>query len=396
MNNENTNTPAVFLRRRGKIRVRKYKNPERPHLKFYISFREAGRTRRMFFETEKQAKAEADFRNREREQSGVEHAEFPTAWRVMAQNAMEQLKPFNKTIDDATRHYVAYLKATERSCTAEDLVDQLLKAKKSDGVGELQLYNLKSRLGYFADQFDGRLVATITTREIDDWLRSLEVGPQTRNHYRSALLSAFNFARRAGYAVENPVEGSGKAKVISGPPGILSVDQAASLLVNAAAPILPYFAIGLFSGLRRKEIERLDWSEIDFESNLIEVKAAKAKTAQRRLVKIEPNLREWLLPHRQHKGPVTPKQEAFLELFHSARRDAGITEWPDNALRHSFASYHLAHFKNAASTALELGHYNASITFAHYRELVKPKEATRYWKLKPVGRSRKIVPLVAR
>src|SRR5262249_23097210 len=172
MNNENTNTPAVFLRRRGKIKVRKYKNPERPHLKFYISFREAGRTRRMFFETEKQAKAEADFRNREREQNGVEHAEFPTAWRVMAQNAMEQLNPFNKTIDAPTRHSVAYLKAAERSCTAEDLVDHLLKAKKSDGVGELHLYNLKSRLGYFADAFDGRLVATITTRDIDDWLRS--------------------------------------------------------------------------------------------------------------------------------------------------------------------------------------------------------------------------------
>src|SRR5262249_10312806 len=139
--------------------------------------------------------------------------------------------------------------------------------------------------------------------------------------------------------------------------------------------------------------ERLDWSEIDFESGLIEVKAAKAKTAMRRLVKIEPNLREWLLPHRQHKGAVTPKQEAFLESFHSARRDAGITEWPDNALRHSFASYHLAQFQNATVTALELGHHNASITFAHYRELVRPKEAARYWNLKPAGRSRKIVSM---
>src|SRR4029453_4105833 len=87
------------------------------------------------------------------------------------------------------------------------------------------------------------------------------------------------------------------------------------------------------------------------------------------------------------------------ELFDQARTDAGIVddegiiEWPDNALRHSFASYHLAHFKNAASTALELGHHNASVTFAHYRELVRPKEAARYWNLKPVKRSRKIVQM---
>src|SRR2546430_16070985 len=49
----------------------------------------------------------------------------------------------------------------------------------------------------------------------------------------------------------------------------------------------------------------------------------------------------------------------------------------------SCASYHLAHFKNAASTALELGHHESRITFAHYRELVKPKEAERYWNIMP-------------
>jgi integrase len=46
------------------------------------------------------------------------------------------------------------------------------------------------------------------------------------------------------------------------------------------------------AGLRRAEIERLDWSEIDFESGLIEVTAEKAKAARRRLVTMQPNLRE--------------------------------------------------------------------------------------------------------
>ena len=69
------------------------------------------------------------------------------------------------------------------------------------------------------------------------------------------------------------------------------------------------------------------------------------------------------------------------------------TDWPENALRHSFASYHLAHFKNAADTALQLGHHDSRITFAHYRELVKPKEAERYWNIKPAA-TEEIVPLV--
>src|SRR5262249_46201236 len=190
-------------------------------------------------------------------------------------------------------------------------------------------------------------------------------------------------------------EGAAKAKVVPGRPGILTVEQANALLVNAPADILPYFAVGLFGGLRRAEIERLDWSEVDFESGLIEVKAEKSKTAQRRFVTMQPNLREWLLPVRRHKGNVTPPRDSLRQLFDDARLAAGIIEWPDNALRHSFASYHLAHFKNAAATALELGHHDSRVTFAHYRELVKPKEAERYWNLKPAAKGRKIVHMEA-
>jgi integrase len=84
-------------------------------------------------------------------------------------------------------------------------------------------------------------------------------------------------------------------------------------------------------------------------------------------------------------------------VSYSRRREQpqALLRGPDNALRHSFASYHLAHFKNAAATALELGHHNAIVTLAHYRELVRPKEAGRYWNLKPAKRSRKIVQIEA-
>jgi hypothetical protein len=47
-----------------------------------------------------------------------------------------------------------------------------------------------------------------------------------------------------------------------------------------------------------------------------------------------------------------------------------------------------------AAAALELGHHDSRVTFAHYRELVKPKEATRFWQLKPAGHTRKIVQMM--
>jgi integrase len=379
-----------------KIKVRKYNNPQRPHLKFVVGFRQSGKRSQKFFETKEEAKSFADFKNAERKQNGLAHAEFPEKLRNMAQDAVERLQPYGKTITDAVDHYVRHLKASEKSCSAKQLVKELLKAKEADGIGRRHLSDLEGRLGYFVEHFNGKLVAEITKSDVDDWLRSLNVGPQTRNHYRANVLQAYNFAVRHGYATSNPVEGAAKAKVVGEPPGILTVDQAAHLLEAATPEILPYFAIGLFAGLRRAEIERLDWSEIDFESGLIEVTAAKAKTAMRRFVTLQPNLRAWLMPLRQIRGSVTPARDNFRQLFENVRIAAGIHDWPENALRHSFASYHLAAFKNAASTALELGHHDSRVTFAHYRELVRPKDAGSYWKLKPAGKSRKIVQMEAR
>jgi integrase len=371
--------------RRRKIRFRRYTDSNRPHLKFVVNYREAGKRKRSFFETEAQAKNFAHFKNAELQRNGVAHAEFPERLRMMAQECADKLKRFGRTIEDATKHFIAHLEATEKSCTAEQLVDELLAATKADGRSESHLRDIRTRLGKFAEKFDGQPVATITESEIDDWLRSLPFSMQTRKHYRGLLVLAFNFAVRRKYAPSNPATGAARPRVVTKPPGILTVNEAARLLESATPDVLPYLAIGLFAGLRRAELERLDWSEIDFEGDggLIEVTAQKSKTAQRRHVKIEPNLREWLLPLRKHAGNVTPPRSCFLQSFRQARVSAGITEWPDNALRHSFASYHLAHFKNAAETALQLGHHDARITFAHYRELVRPKEAKRYWDIRP-------------
>jgi integrase len=367
--------------RQRKIRVREYSDSNRPHLKFVVNYREAGKRKRSFFESEAQAKSFATLKKVELMKNGIEHSEFPTVLRVMAQNAVEQLKPFGKTITDAVQYYVAHLKASERSCTVKQLLAELLEAKESKGVSQRHLDDLRQRAGRFAASFGERIVSTINGREIEDWLDSLGVGPQTHNHYRSAVRLVFNFAVRRGYATDNQAAKTEKANVLRAAPGILTVTQAARLLEIAMPDVLPHTAIGLFAGLRRAELQRLDWSEIDFESNLIEVKAEKSKTAQRRFATLQSNLREWLLPVRKHRGPITP--EDFSKHFIQTRKAAGIAKWPDNALRHSFASYHLAHFKNAASTALELGHHDSRITFAHYRELVKPKDAAKYWQITP-------------
>src|SRR4029077_9327170 len=193
----------------------------------------------------------------------------------------------------------------------------------------------------------------------------------------------FNFAIGRKYAATNPASETAEAREPKSKAGILTIEQAAALLVNAAPEIVPYIAIGLFGGLRRAEIERLDWREIDFDSGHIEVTAEKSKSKlANRFITMQPNLREWLLPVRKLRGSVAPL-ENFRQLFDQARIGAGITVWPDNALRHSFASYHLAHFKDAKALALEMGHTDSGMLFNHYRALVKPNGAERYWDIRP-------------
>jgi integrase len=381
----------VFAMRPSKFRVRRYGDSQRAHLKFVVTGRENGKRARRFFTTKAEAETYAQQKNIELRNKGTEGAEFPSWLRVMAEECNARLAEHKCTIRDATEHLLAHMAATKKSCRASELVTKLIAAKKADGASQRYLEDLKSRLNRFSNDFDGQLVATITTSRLDEWLRGLNASPVTRNNYRRLLIVAFNYAVQHGYSTLNPAEKTSKAKEKTAAPGILTVNKTARLLESASPDVLSYVAIGAFAGLRRAELERLDWSDVHFDSDLIEVTAEKAKTARRRFVRMQPNLREWLLPVRKRKGALVC--DNFRKRFDETRTAAGIAEWPDNALRHSFASYHLAHFKDAAALALEMGHIDSGMIFDHYRELVKPNDAERYWNIKPVQSEKTIVAL---
>ncbi|HSS17117.1 MAG TPA: tyrosine-type recombinase/integrase [Candidatus Dormibacteraeota bacterium] len=354
-----------------------------------------GRNRR-FFKDKSEAETVLDQKLIEQENYGTAGMAFTESQRSEYLESCEILSQFGVTIRDAVKFYLPHLQAANRSCTVAELAKERLAVKTADGASGRYLADLRSRLGQFAAIFGTKPVAEITATEVDNWLRSLSDSttgrcrsPTTRNNFRRVLVSTFNFARTRGYCVENPAAKSAKAKQIDSPVGILSVEELARLLENAPSDLISYVAIGAFTGLRSAELERLDWKEIDLQSGLIEVTASKAKSARRRFVKIQPNLARWLQPHAQLSGNVTPP--GYRMLLESAREQAGITEWPQNALRHSFASYHLARFNDAALLALELGHTNSNLVFQHYRQLVKPKQAERYWKIAPSSGGRQIV-----
>jgi integrase len=350
--------------------------PSLPRWPWVVTYRQGGKRVTRYFRAEREAKALARLKFVELTNEGRKHGAITDAERRAVIAAREANVPLAEIID-------AYLKerATRaRSVALSAAIEEFLDIRESEGKSRGHVKDLTLKLKTFARKCDGKLVAEVVTRDIDSHLASLAVTPQTRLNHRRGLHNFFAFAAARGYAASNPVTPSAKPKVISEPPCILTPAQTHALLMACPNEIVAIVAIAAFAGLRHAEVTRLTWDKVSVERGFIEVSAAHSKTGARRLVTITPNLRSWLDARGDHHGnsdSVCPAN--YRRLFRAAHKAAGINPWPGNALRHSFASYHLALHRNAAATALELGHTETRTLFAHYRELVTAAEAEEYF-----------------
>lgn len=356
---------------------------------------------------------------------------IPNDVRRDALAAVRLLEPFEgKTILDAVKFYADHLRRQTSSEKLSLAVQEFLSAREKDPLRPRYLKDLRVRLNRFSQSFGERTIASISAGEISTWLRAFK--PFNRNTFRLRLSTLFSYAVERGWCQTNPVAEVKKVKAAS-PIGILAQEQFAKVLEAASEETLPYWLLGGFAGLRRAEIERLEWKDVRFDlakyraltaalasgnkdatakaekewrsSGLIEVPALKSKTASRRFVQIQDNLAAWLEPYIGRSGRVCPPNlrtllevdrvnaglwtptengtKALSKISKIDRATIKLKPWPSNGLRHSFTSYHLAHFGDAARLALELGHTNQELLFRHYRELVTPEQAAKWWDIRP-------------
>ena len=355
-----------------------------PRYRYYVGgLRVNGKRKRIFFETAQAAEEELrnlQIKARRQGQAGID---MPDALRAMAVECADQLKPYNKTLANATAFYLAHLEAAKSGHVGE-LVEAYLRSKERNRLSARHLRDIRARLGRFVESFGERPVRTITAAEVEEWLFGLgELQAQTLVNWRAILHAFFRWLLK-GKAIEfSPLDAVAKPKVVREPPAIWKVDDLQLFLRNTPPELVPALALGSFAGLRTSEILRLDWKDVSPDRRLIEIRADRTKSARRRLVKILPNLEEWLRLYARESGPVFHRSE---RVFHAAAsslcRQLGL-KWPENGLRHSYASYHLANFKDASALSLEMGHTGPQMIFGHYRELVSPEKAQRYWEIRP-------------
>jgi integrase len=365
----------------GKIRKRVVKGNAKQYTYFVLDFgRVDGKRKFLNFRTLAEAKLALEHARIERNKIGQDAIRLTDRDRQDAARA-KHLSGGAVNLEAAMDFYIKHHGAELNAPSVSDVIKELLSQKSRLGRRPRTLANLKCRLGHFAATFGEAKVTSITTRGLEQWIHSLGVGARSQIHYRTVVSGLFNYALKRGYANQNPALAVEKPRMDPKLPEFLTVDEVKRLMdtaIKISPEMVPYFAIATFAGIRPTEISRLDWRHIDLEKKLIRITGEAAKTRSQRFVEISENLAAWLTPYKQASGLLYCSRKKFEQV----RRLAKVA-WCIDILRHTFATYHLAAYENAAKTAFLMGHRGLDMLYGHYRGLATRAEAARFWAIYP-------------
>lgn len=271
-----------------------------------------------------------------------------------------------------------------------DCIDEFLLAMVGSNSGRTaKTYKcfLKRLAETCRKEFIGEIAA-------DDIQQSL--GHYTRTTYNTSLTHVrafFAWCRKRKYIAADPALEVEKVKSPEPPKGVLTPAEWSKFFTIIESDkkyhsSAVYFALGCFAGIRPAELLRLPMTAIGRE--YIRLDGSVTKTADARSVPIESNLRKWLdayLPGLKKIAPLSERR--MYNLAARIRRDAGLTRWPHDCMRHSYASYHYERGKNSNETAANMGHVSTDVFFRHYRALAEPGDGVKFFGIEPANRQPK-------
>lgn len=196
-----------------------------------------------------------------------------------------------------------------------------------------------------------------------------------------ALSTVYSWAEKRDLIVGNPCKGvkkppAGKReRYLSEAEGARVLDTIAAM--QTAGDLHPVFGDTLrllaLTGARRSEIERLEWSEIDFERGVAFLPAHRSKTGRKTVPLSAPALA--ILARRERSGrfvfssPLGDDKpaNALSKNWQRVRDAAGLPDVRVHDLRHTLASMLVASGASLPMIGRVLGHSNAATTqrYAH-------------------------------
>ena len=358
------------------------------------SLSDTGVRKREFFETKRQAETRirelGKVESRESSRSELSSALEPhgaTLWeavnffRMMHERFQPALDEYGSTMEEAIRYF---LKHQSRRAASREFCEVFaeFKAAKANRRARTK-HDYDHVLGKLTPHFGGKLLCDITARDIDAAIGKECPGEHGRRKFMAVLKAVFNWSIRRDYVEKNPIHKLDPVELRPTQKPILSNTEAAQLLAHCTDELLPYYLFDLFCGIRPKELQRLEWTHVDLEERHIYVQGSASKTWEHRYVDIPENLFEWLAIHgRDRCGRICPGD--FAQKHRANYKRAGLKEWKQDVMRHTFASNHLAHFGDLDGLLQAMGHRSSPQTLCRYYHKARTKaQAAAFWSITP-------------
>jgi len=241
---------------------------------------------------------------------------------------------------------------------------------------------LRHHKNFWAGRFGSRFINTIPPEEYQDHLNTSKYENRTRKNLFGTIAAILRFARKRRFISENNEEIEMEfGKIRQTTPEIYTPEELMKLFIAHDRRYLPYLAVMAFGGSRRSEASNpsLTEKEILFDERMIRLGPEITKTGAGRTLEIGDALMAWLKEFYK-EGPIYPmtKMSAPKE---DLLKEVGLT-LKNNALRHSFCSYHLALNRNSAMTA-DIAGNSPKILNENYKALVSRSAAELWFSITP-------------
>ncbi len=215
-----------------------------------------------------------------------------------------------------------------------------IKAYKNDRIATPVVTEIKERTQAI-DPITGRLKTVISKTT-----RSRERNIGTVNRELAWLRAVLNFAIENEWLISNPFARSKGLIVTSAEverDRVLSFDEEARLLEGckgARAHLKPILICALDTAMRRGEIFKMRWRDVDFMTGQIHIPQTNTKTERPRMLSMTPRLRIelerlWRISPQESEGLVFGISNNIKRSWATICREAGIDDFRFHDCRHT-------------------------------------------------------------
>jgi integrase len=340
--------------------------------------------KRCRFDSKAAAKAFAKKCRKAKKKYGAAMTALPFEVLGQAQRLYDLLQAHGISFEDARRHYETEVIPFLSAPTVAEIAQQMIEQQIAKGNRPSSVDTVTKFVKRFAVAFGDRQLGDLTEEELRDFCFKDGSAAKTRRNLRAMTSQRYRLSVQKKWVSENIALHLVVPRLPDKEPAYLVVDKVRRFLAVAEQfDVLGYLVLSLFNGDRPEELHRLDWSDVHLDDLLVCIVAAASKIHERREVPIHGTLLAWLVRCHKGSGPIVDGKD-FAKRLRAARRAAGIEDWPNDVLRHTFATYHAAAFKDLNETARQMGHIDGLRTLRkHYVAYVPEVVAKEFWNLTP-------------